>query len=176
MVDDLESGYLDKMKVAPIYRSSILLGKVFSDGFRILVQSIIILMLALVVGVNIVTGIGGMIIILIIAATFGIAWSGISTFVALWTKNSETMLLIGLLTTFPLLFLSTAVMPKQLLPSWVQTVSDYNPITYIANALHSLIITGYNWNAIGTCFLVIALIGAITLSATIALFNRTVSR
>ena len=55
---NLESGYLDKMKVAPIYRSSILLGKVFSDGFRILVQSIIILVLALVVGVDIVTGIG----------------------------------------------------------------------------------------------------------------------
>lgn len=176
MVDDLESGYLDKMKVAPIYRASILLGKVFSDGFRILIQSIIILVLALVVGVHIATGLVGIIIILIIAATFGIAWSGISTFVALWTKNSETTLLIGLLTTFPLLFLSTAVMPLQLLPKWVQTVAMYNPITYIADALHSLIITGYNWNAIGTCFLVIAVIGAISLSATIALFTRNVSR
>jgi ABC-2 type transport system permease protein len=176
MVDDLESGFLDKMKVAPIRRSSILLGKVFSDGFRIVIQSAIILALALVVGVSIKTGLGGVILILFIALTFGIAWSGISTFIALATGNSETTLLISLLTTLPLLFLSTAVMPKQLLPEWVQTVSTYNPVSYVADALHGLIITGYNWSTIGACFLVIALVGAVTLTATTALFRRTISR
>jgi ABC-2 type transport system permease protein len=176
MVDDLESGFLDKMKVAPIRRSSILLGKVFSDGFRIVIQSAIILALALVVGVSIKTGLGGVILILFIALTFGIAWSGISTFIALATGNSETTLLISLLTTLPLLFLSTAVMPKQLLPEWVQTVSTYNPVSYVADALHSLIITGYNWSTLGACFLVTAVVGVITLTATTALFRRTVSR
>ncbi len=175
MVDDLESGYMDKLKVAPIHRSSILLGKVFSDGFRIVVQSLIILTLATLVGVVVVTGIGGVLLILLIALTFGIAWSGISTFIALATGNSESTLLISLLTTLPLLFLSTAVMPEQLLPEWVQTVSVYNPVTYVANALHSLIITGFDWGTIGVCFLVIGVVGAITLTATTALFRRTVS-
>jgi ABC-2 type transport system permease protein len=176
MVDDLESGYMDKMKAAPIHRSSILLGKVFSDGFRIVIQSLIILILAYAVGVVVVTGIGGVLLILFIALTFGIAWSGISTFIALATGNSESTLLISLLTTLPLLFLSTAVMPEQLLPQWVQDVSKYNPVTYVANALHSLIITGFDWGTIGTCFLVIAGVAVVTLSATTALFRRTVSR
>jgi ABC-2 type transport system permease protein len=122
------------------------------------------------------TGAFGIVLILFIALAFGIAWSGISTFVALATGNSESTLLISLLTTFPLLFLSTAVMPKPLLPPWVQEVSTYNPVSYVADALHGLIITGYDWAAIGACFLVIALVGAITLSATTALFRRTVSR
>ncbi len=175
MVDDLESGFLEKMRVAPIHRSAILMGKVFSDGFRILIQSSIIIFLAYLLGVHVVTGIPGIILILIIAMTFGIAWSGISTFVALTTKNSESTLLISLLTTFPLLFLSTAVMPKEFLPSWVQTVATYNPISYVADALHSLIITGYDWATIGLAFLVIFAVGAVTLSATTATFRTTVS-
>jgi ABC-2 type transport system permease protein len=176
MVDDLESGFLDKMRVAPIRRSSILLGKVFSDGFRILIQAIIIILIGLVVGVVPVTGIVGIILVLLLAAGFGIAWSGISTFIALWTKNSETTLLISLLTTFPLLFLSTAVMPRQLLAGWVQSFSDINPISYIVNAMRGLIVTGYNWSDIGIAFLTIIVVGVVTLGATTAMFRRTLSK
>jgi ABC-2 type transport system permease protein len=176
MVDDLDSGYLDKMRVAPIRGSSILFGKVLSDGFRILVQSLIIIVLAIIAGVRFETGFPGILLILFISVTFGIAWSGISTFVGLATKSSETTLVIGLLTTLPLLFLSTAVMPVQLLPDWVQTVAKYNPVSYVADALHSLIITGYNWNTIAVALVVILVIGIITLSATTALFRRTTSR
>jgi len=175
MVDDLESGFLDKMKVAPIRKSSILLGKVFSDGARIVVQSFIIIMLALLVGVNVASGAFGVLIILVLAALFGVAWSGISTFIALATKNSETTLLVSLLTTFPLLFLSTAVMPKFLLPAWVQQVASVNPFSFIAAGFQSLVIEGFVWDKIGAAFLVTLIIGLLTLSASIAMFRRTVT-
>src|SRR5213594_5008601 len=126
MVNDIESGYMDKMRVAPIRRASILLGKVMSDGVRILLQSIVIIALGLILGVTFATGIGGVLVILAIAVAFGIAWSGISTFIALATRNSEATLMISILTTFPLLFLSTAVMPQGLLPDFVQSVATYN--------------------------------------------------
>src|SRR5512136_476940 len=102
MVTDLESGYMDKMRVAPIHRSAILLGKVLSDGTRIVIQTGVILILGFALGVTIATGVLGLLLLLAIAMTFGIAWSGISTFVGLATKNSETTLMISLLTTFPL--------------------------------------------------------------------------
>ncbi|HEY5606056.1 MAG TPA: ABC transporter permease [Thermoplasmata archaeon] len=174
-VQDLESGFLDKLKVAPIRRSSILLGKLLSDGFRIFLQTIIILLLAVALGVGVATGFGGVFFLFAIAVAFGIAWSGISTFIALVTRNSEATLMISILTTFPLLFLSTAVMPKALLPDWVQTVSVYNPISYIADALHKLIITGWDWSVLGAAFLVTLVVGAITLSATTAMFRRAVA-
>lgn len=175
MVTDLESGYLDKMRVAPIRRSSILFGKVLSDGFRILLQSAVIIALGFALGVTIATGVGGLLLILLIAAVFGIAWSGISTFVALATKNSESTLMISIITTFPLLFLSTAVMPKAFLPDWVQTVATYNPMSYIADALHALIISGFDWTAVAYAFGIAILVGAVTLSATIGMFRRAVS-
>src|SRR5207249_1090469 len=87
----------------------------------------------LALGVGIATGLLGLVLLFGIALGFGIAWSGISTFIALTTRNSESTLMISLLTTFPLLFLSTAVMPKALLQDSVRSIAVYNPITYIAD-------------------------------------------
>jgi ABC-2 type transport system permease protein len=106
---------------------------------------------------------------------FGIAWSGISTFIGLATKNSEATLMISLLTTFPLLFLSTAMMPKVALSPWIQTVATYNPMSYIADALHGLIISGFDWSVLGFAALTILAVGAISLTATTSMFRRTLS-
>jgi ABC-2 type transport system permease protein len=175
MVTDLESGYMDKMRVAPIHRSAILMGKMLSDGVRIVIQTVVILILGFALGVQIAAGIGGLLLLLGIAMAFGIAWSGISTFIGLATKNSEATLMISLLTTFPLLFLSTAMMPKVLLNPWIQTVATYNPMSYIADALHGLIITGFDWSVLGFAALTILAVGAISLTATTSMFRRTVS-
>ncbi len=175
MVSDLESGFLDKMRVAPIHRSSILTGKVMSDGFRIVIQTLVIVVLGFALGVRIASGVPGLLVILLMAAAFGMAWSGISLFIALVTKDSEATLMISLLTTFPLLFLSTAVMPKEFLPPWVQTVATYNPLSYVADGFHSLIIRGFDWAALGYAFLIIAVVGTLTLAATSAVFRRAVS-
>jgi len=175
MVTDLESGYMDKMRVAPIHRSAILMGKVLSDGVRILIQTAVIMILGFALGVTVATGVGGLLLLFAIAMTFGIAWSGISTFIGLATKNSEATLMISILTTFPLLFLSTAVMPKPLLQDWIQTVATYNPMSYVADALHGLIITGFDWVGLGYAALIILAVGAISLSATTSMFRRTVS-
>ncbi len=175
MVQDMESGYLDKMRVAPIHRASILLGKLLSDAVRILIQTAIILAIGAAFGVTLATGAAGLLLLLIISALFGIAWSGISNVIALATKNSESTMMISIITTFPLLFLSTAMMPKSLLPSWVQTVATYNPITYIADAMQGLIILGFDWAAIGYAFLTILAVGAVTLTAASGMFRRIVS-
>jgi ABC-2 type transport system permease protein len=176
MVDDVESGYLDKMRVTPVRRSSILMGKVFSDGFRIVLQVGIIIVLGYVLGVNVATGLPGIGLILIMAMFFGIAWSGISTFVALATKNSESTLVISIMFVFPMLFLSTAVMPKPFLAPWVQSFASYNPVSYVADAVRSLIITGYDWTLIGQAFLMILIVGVITLSATTAMFRKALAK
>ena len=174
LVNDLDSGFMDKMRVAPISKSSILFGKLFSDAITIMVQVVIILLIGLAVGVRIASGLPGVLMILALAAVFGIAWSGISLFVALTTKSAQTTLTIGLLTTFPLLFLSAAVMPLGLLPPWVQQVAKVNPFTYIAQAFQSLIINGFVWDAIGNALVAIFVIGAISLSASVIVFRRKI--
>ena len=175
LVQDIESGFMDKLRAAPIRRSSILLGKVLSDGLRVLLQIAVVIGICALVGVTFATGLAGIVLLFALALTFGIAWSGISTFVALATKNTEATFMVAMITTFPLLFLSTAVMPKQMLPQWIQSFAAVNPISYIGDAYHSIVITGYDWGAITAAFIVCFIVGAITLSATTAMFKRAVS-
>jgi ABC-2 type transport system permease protein len=175
LVNDFDSGFMEKMRVAPISKSAILFGKLFSDAISTVIQVVIILLIGLALGVSIASGILGVLMILLVAATFGIAWSGISLFVALTTRSSQTTLSVGLLTTFPLLFLSASVMPLELLPTWVQQVAKVNPFTYIAQAFQSLIIKGFVWESIGYAFISILIIGIISLGASILVFRKKVS-
>ena len=192
MVSDLESGFLDKMRVAPIHRSSILFGKLLSDAFRILIQSFIIIAIAFAYQVTFGTGAAGIVLTLVIAALFGIAWAGISNTLAFATKNAEVTTMASILTTFPLLFLSTAMMPIAFLPSWVQTVAKYNPISYVADAFHVLVLTPSwdqlsspvpnvlgldisGWGVLGFAFLTIFVVGALTLTGASRMFRRTMS-
>ncbi len=175
LVNDFDSGFMDKMRVAPISKSSILFGRLFSSAITTIIQVAIILVIGLVLGVNIASGIFGVLLMFVLAALFGIAWSGISVFVALKTKNAETTLSIGLLTTFPLLFLSAAVMPLGLLPEWVQNVAQYNPFTYIAQAFQSLIINGFVWSSIANALIATFIVGLLSLGASILLFRRKIS-
>jgi ABC-2 type transport system permease protein len=175
LVNDFDSGFMDKMRVAPISKTAILFGKLFSDAISTVIQVMIILVIGLVLGVSIASGILGVLMILAIAAAFGIAWSGISLFVALATKSSQTTLSVGLLTTFPLLFLSASVMPLELLPTWVQQVAKINPFTYIARAFQNLVIEGFVWDSIGYAFIAILIIGAVSLGASILVFRKKVS-
>jgi ABC-2 type transport system permease protein len=175
MVTDIDSGFMDKMRVAPIKKSSILFGRLFSAAITTIVQVIIILAIGYALGVTVASGILGVVVLLILAALFGIAWSGISLFVALTTKNQETTLSVGLLTTFPLLFLSASVMPLGLLPDWVQQVAKVNPFTYIAEAFQSLIINGFVWEKIEYALIAILIVAVISLGASILVFRKKIS-
>jgi ABC-2 type transport system permease protein len=175
LVTDFDSGFMDKMRVAPINKSSILFGRLFSAALTTILQVIIILIIGFALGVTIASGVLGIVIILILAALFGIAWSGISLFVALTTKNQEITLSVGLLTTFPLLFLSASVMPLGLLPDWVQQVAKVNPFTYVAQAFQSLIINGFVWDKIEYALIAIVIVGVISLGASIMIFRKKIS-
>ena len=175
IVTDFDSGFMDKMRVAPINKSSILFGRLFSAALTTILQVMIILVIGFALGVTVASGILGIIMILILAALFGIAWSGISLFIALTTKNQEITLSVGLLTTFPLLFLSASVMPLGLLPDWVQQVAKVNPFTYIAEAFQSLIIKGFILEKIEYALIAIVIVGAISLGASIMVFRKKIS-
>jgi ABC-2 type transport system permease protein len=175
IVTDFDSGFMDKMRVAPINKSSILFGRLFSAALTAILQVMIILIIGFALGVTVASGFFGIVMILILAALFGIAWSGISLLVALTTKNQEITLSVGLLTTFPLLFLSASVMPLGLLPDWVQQVAKVNPFTYIAQAFQSLIINGFVWEKIEYAVIAIVIVGVMSLGASIMVFRKKIS-
>ncbi len=185
VVDDIKSGFLAKMLATPVNRSAILFGRILSDAFRVVAQTVIILALAYPLGVFPETGFVGYVLIIFTVGFFGLAWSGISLALGLKTKSAETVFGIAGFLTFPLLFMSTALVGPTVMPKWMQTVSSYNPISFAVNAIRNLIMgctpdlsnctIGYDWSTILQAYGVIALIGVVTLGATLYLFRKVVS-
>src|SRR5881296_1595177 len=185
VVDDIKSGFLAKMLATPVNRSAILFGRLLSDVFRVVAQTIIILVLAFALGVYPATGFIGYLLVIFTVAFFGLAWSGISLALGLKTKSAETVFGIAGALTFPLLFMSTALVSAGFMPSWMQNVSNFNPISFAVNAIRNPITgcsldlkvcnIGFDWSTILQAYGVIAAIGVVTLGATLYLFRKVVS-
>lgn len=155
-------------------RPAILLGRLLSDAVLMFIPTGIILALAYVLGATFATGALGILLILFTLAFFEIAWSGIGLAAGLTTKSSEAVTGLGTLIMFPLVFLSTAFVPLQFLPNWIQTVSNFNPISYTVNAVRTLMSSGFDWNTIIPVYAVLALFTAVTMGATLYQFRKVV--
>jgi ABC-2 type transport system permease protein len=175
IVSDIDTGFLQKMLVTPLRRSAILLGRLLSDAFRVVIQSVIILAIGYAIGAYVQTGVIGILLIFLTIAFFGLAWSGISLAIGMKTRSSETVFAIGGFLTFPLLFLSSALVPIDHLATWIQDVSMFNPISYAVNAIRALMISGYDWATILPSWGVIGLVAVITMGATLYQFRKVVS-
>jgi len=145
IINDMDSGFLDKLLTTPVSRMAILLGKVLADLTRMLIQGGMIVVIGWLFGqlradkVHYVYGIPGLLGGLGIALLFGLGLAGFNVLVALKTRNTETAFLIANFTTLPLLFTSSAQLPIQLLPDWLQKVAHVNPVTYAVGSIRILL-------------------------------------
>jgi ABC-2 type transport system permease protein len=126
---------------------------------------------SLILGAPLETGVGGFLLILVLAGAFGIAFAGASFIPALLTKSEQATNAFSLL-LFPIMFMSTAFVPKALMPDWMQTVNDVNPISYVIEAMRKLMESGYDWIAIGNAVLSLAILGLILQLVTLWAFRR----
>jgi ABC-2 type transport system permease protein len=69
-------------------------------------------------------------------------------------------------------FMSTAFVPEALMPGWMQTVNDWNPITFLIEAIRDLMASGYEWGAIGKALLSLGILGVILQAVTLWAFHR----
>lgn len=149
LTDDMETGMFDKILVSPIHRGGMLLGKSLSEVVRIVVQTLIILVLGYVlvwldtggsVGTYVATGLPGVLGIVVVAMVFSIWFAALSNIVAVATGNGEGTIVAMMILQFPMLFLSSAFLPIDSLPAWVQTVAKINPLTYGIDATRALML------------------------------------
>jgi ABC-2 type transport system permease protein len=175
LIQDMDSGFLDKLLTTPINRMAIILGKLGGDLTRMVFQALLILAIAAITGVRFQTGLFGVLVIIIIAGLFGMALAGINTIVALQTRNTEASFLIGNFVNLPLMFTSTAMLPLAMLPSWMQTVANINPVTYGVDGMRGLITTGFDPSTVFPAILVLGSIAMTCMFAATLMFRRSVA-
>ncbi len=175
LIQDMDSGFLDKLLTTPINRFAIILGKMGGDLTRMILQALLILTLAVIAGVNIRTGPLGVIFILIISGLFGMSLAGINTMIALKTRNTEASFIIGNFVNLPLMYTSTTMMPKSFLPEWMQNVAKINPVTYGIEGMRGLITTGFDPNQVFPAILVLGTIAVLSITSATLMFRSRVA-
>lgn len=149
LVYDMREGVFNKLLASPINRTAMFVGKALAEAVVTSVQVVIVLVLALLLGATVETGLLGALGIIAIALLFSLGFAALSNIVALITRNEDATILATNFLALPLLFVSTAFLPKNLLPGWVRAVSAFNPVTYGVEAVRTLMLDGWVWSALG---------------------------
>src|SRR5688500_17208471 len=137
LVWDRELGFLQEMLIAPVSRTSIVLGKCLGGATIAASQGVVVLALAGLVDVPYVAGLllgaVGLLVLLSFPATaFGVL-------VAVTIKQAQTFTWIMQLVVFPVVFLSGALYPVAGLPGWLEVLNRINPLTYAVDAMRHLV-------------------------------------
>ena len=175
IVNDINSGFLQKLLLTPVSRPAILFGRLLTDTLVVMIQSIIIILVAIPLGLTVSTGLPGVLLIFVTLIFFDLAWSGLLLALGLKTKKGETISAVGNLLAFPLLFISSALFPTSIMPTWAKTVSDYNPISYASNVTRDLIQGGLTWSTFAYAYIAIGILAIAAFAATLYQFRKVVS-
>jgi ABC-2 type transport system permease protein len=169
MLQDIERGILDRLLVSPIFRPAMIGGRLLQNALVTTIQSLIIIALALIVGASFPEGIGGVAVLIAIAIVLGAIFSAFSNGVALLVRKEETLIAVINILLLPLTFLSSTFMQKSLMPGWMQTVADFNPVNWAVEAGRAAVTANTDWGfVVARVGLLAGLLVAATLFATSA--------
>jgi ABC-2 type transport system permease protein len=170
---DIQTGFLNRLALTPVRGIVLLLGQLGGLLTIALVQGIFYLVVAFAFGVRLESGILGAGMLLLLEVAIALAFAALGSWAALRTGSTEAVQ--GLFPVFfVFLFLSSMNMPRNLIEAdWFRWVATVNPVSYLIEAVRSLVITGWDWEALGLGF---AAAGALSLVgfalATHALWRR----
>jgi ABC-2 type transport system permease protein len=138
LAEDLKKGLIDRFRSLPMARSAVLTGRTLADVATNVVQLVVMLAVGLAVGfrfsTNVPEVVGGIALLLLI----GYAFSWVFAFIGLISSSPEAANAYGFTIIFPLTFVSSAFVPVDSMPSWLQPVAEHNPITSMVDATRAL--------------------------------------
>jgi ABC-2 type transport system permease protein len=150
---DIEDGFFERLLAAPIWRPSILVGRLAGGAALGAIQALLFIGVFSLFGARIHSGVPGFLVLVLLAMVMAIAIGGVTAAVGVRTGSQETVQ-----NSFPLifilLFLSSAFFPTQLMTGVYQQVAEANPITWVIDAARHLVVVGWSWSeaavALGT--------------------------
>ena len=161
---DVESGFLNRLALTPLRSDAMLFGQLGGAFVLGCVQAVVYLLVGLATGVNFVSGVGGVLVLLTLSLSISFAFASLGGLLALRLGTGEAIQGIFPL-LFVLLFLSSATLPRNVIgTAWFREIATYNPISYMVEGLRSLVIQGWNAQALELAFGLSLALAAISLT------------
>jgi ABC-2 type transport system permease protein/oleandomycin transport system permease protein len=142
LAQELTKGVIDRLRSMPMARSAVLAGRLVADTGRMLITIVIVIGVGYAVGFRFQNGVVPAILMVILATVFGLAFCLIAAWTGLVIADEESVQAFGLIWLFPLTFLSSAFVPIQSMPGWLQAFANNQPVTYVINTMRALALGG----------------------------------
>jgi ABC transporter DrrB family efflux protein len=136
--DDLKKGLMDRFRSLPMTRSALLTGRTLGDVVTNTFQLVVMFAVGLLVGFNFSGSVGEVIAGIALCLLIGYAFSWVFAFIGLTASSPEAANAYGFTILFPLTFVSSAFVPVDSMPSWLQPIAEHNPFTYMVDAARAL--------------------------------------
>ncbi|OSC73874.1 ABC transporter [Streptomyces sp. BF-3] len=136
--DDFRKGVMDRFRTMPISRSSVLIAKIVVELGRLMVAMLILLVMGFVVGMELHGSVFGLLAAVALSAVFGAAIMWIFILLGLSMPTAQAVQGTAMLVLMPLQFGSSIFVPTETMPGWLQTFTDYNPLSNLADAARAL--------------------------------------
>ena len=150
--EDIESGFLSRLSLTPLTRSALLAGQLAGVVALGLAQAVVFLAVGEAAGAGFAAGPAGLLVLFALSVLITLGFGTLGALAALRTGSGEAVQ--GMFPLFfVLLFLSSNALPRDLMSvDWFRTVATYNPVSYLLEAIRSLLITGWDGEALALGF------------------------
>jgi ABC-2 type transport system permease protein len=150
LIEDINRGVTARFLVTPVRREALIAGRLLKEAVVVLIQSVIIVVLALIIGATFTGGVGGVLVLFALSALLGATFAGLSNGFALIMRQEEALIGIVQFIVLPLTFLSATFMESHLMPAWIRHLSDFNPVNWAVAAGRAAAGTGTDWGFVAS--------------------------
>jgi ABC-2 type transport system permease protein len=161
MINDLERGVIERFLATPARPLSLVFSQVLRSGLTSLIQGTIILVVALPLGATN-GGPLGWLVILLAGGLISSGFAGISHGLALLTRKEATMIATANFIGLPLMFVSSMLIARALIPGWMQSLSLANPVEWAVLAAREPVLASPDWARVALLLGLLALFTATT--------------
>jgi ABC-2 type transport system permease protein len=149
---DIETGFLNRLALTPLRTEAMLVGQLGGAFVLGVVQAIVYLLVGFATGVTLVSGVGGALVLLALSILIAFAFASLGGLLALRLGRGEAIQGIFPL-LFVTLFLSSSSLPRNLIKTtWFRDIATYNPVSYLLEGIRSLVIKGWDGQALALGF------------------------
>jgi ABC-2 type transport system permease protein len=147
-IEDMNRGVMDRLLASPVRRGAMMIGTLAYQGLTTVLQTLVIVGIALLAGARFAGGVAGVLVTVLAAVLISVLVASFSNALALLLRAEEALIGISQFVVLPLQFLSSAIMDTRLSPHWVRTVATYNPVDWAVVASRQALSATPDWGAV----------------------------